>query len=208
MFDILVKFLNALHPPWKDYFSGCSTDGAQSITGRIHGLATRLSQCISATLVQIWCGLHQLDLVMQDVFKSAYDDIFHLKLMALIGYLQRKQNLISTMCSTCPKVSDVQWVSMNSCSTWLTIKIELDTHDDNRLFAGGWGVPGSWYILLHQFCGDFASTFPNTATVESDFSVIGWEKNEYRTSLTDFSLEGILYCKQLKPLQGLQTSLC
>jgi hypothetical protein len=88
MFKVLVKFLNALHPPWKDYLIGGSTDGAQSMTGQIHGLATRLSQSTSATLVWIWCGLHQLDLVMEDV-KFAYDGIFHLKLMTLIGSLQR-----------------------------------------------------------------------------------------------------------------------
>eukprot|EP00171_Calliarthron_tuberculosum_P001790 IDg1790t1 len=43
------------------------------------------------------------------------------------------------------------------------------------------------------FCGGLALAFPNTATVESDFSVIGVEKNDYRKSLTDFSLEGVLH---------------
>ncbi|KAG3197069.1 hypothetical protein PC116_g8038 [Phytophthora cactorum] len=34
-------------------------------------------------------------------------------------------------------------------------------------------------------------------TVEADFFVIGWKKNDYRKSLTDFSFEGILHAKQL-----------
>jgi hypothetical protein len=46
-----------------------------------------------------------------------------------------------------------------------------------------------------------ASIFPNTSTVEADFSVIGWEKNEYRHCLTDFSLEGILQMKQFKSIR-------
>jgi hypothetical protein len=54
----------------------------------------------------------------------------------------------------------------------------VDACDDNRSFSGGWRVAGSRFILLRQFCGDLASTFPNTAPVESDFSVIGWEKDE------------------------------
>ena len=49
---------------------------------------------------------------------------------------------------------------------------------------------------LKRLCGGFASVFPGTSTVESDFSVIGWEKNEYQAALTDFSLEGNLQCKQ------------
>lgn len=38
--------------------------------------------------------------------------------------------------------------------------------------------------------------FTNTASVESDFSVLGWKKDEYRMSLTNLSLEGIMQCKQ------------
>jgi hypothetical protein len=30
--------------------------------------------------------------------------------------------------------------------------------------------------LVQQFCGGLASGFPNTASVESDFSAINWEK--------------------------------
>ena len=50
--------------------------------------------------------------------------------------------------------------------------------------------------LLKRFFGGLASIFPGTATVESDFSLINWEKDDYRAGLTDFSLEGILHCKQ------------
>ncbi|KAG6946718.1 hypothetical protein JG688_00015890, partial [Phytophthora aleatoria] len=57
--------------------------------------------------------------------------------------------------------------------------------------------------LLKQFCGDLASTFPNTATVESDFSIMGWEKDVYRKSTTDFSLEGVMHAKQFKALRQL-----
>ena len=45
--------------------------------------------------------------------------------------------------------------------------------------------------------------FPDTASVESNFSVLGWEKDEYRSCLTDFSLEGIMHCKQWMRLQVL-----
>jgi hypothetical protein len=75
-------------------------------------------------------------------------------------------------------------------------------------FSAGWssGGAGERFPTLRQFCGDLASTFPNTATVESDFSVIGWEKDEFRKCLTDFSLEGIMHCKQFDRLKSLRSS--
>ena len=48
-----------------------------------------------------------------------------------------------------------------------------------------------------------ATVFPNTASMESDFSILGWERDEYRKSLTDLSLEGIMQCKQYELLSNL-----
>ena len=48
-----------------------------------------------------------------------------------------------------------------------------------------------------------ASIFPNTASVESDFSALGWEMDPYRMSLTDISLEGIMQCRQWDVLSKL-----
>ena len=58
---------------------------------------------------------------------------------------------------------------------------------------------------LQLFAGSLASMFPNTATVELDFSIIGAEKNVYHQSLTNFSLEGILHTKQFKVLPSMST---
>jgi len=56
---------------------------------------------------------------------------------------------------------------------------------------------------LKDFCGGIATVFPNTATVEADFSNISWEKDDFRKSLTYLSLEGILQCKQYDLLSNL-----
>lgn len=56
---------------------------------------------------------------------------------------------------------------------------------------------------LKVFFGGLGTVFPGTATVESDFSLINWEKDEYRSWLTDLSLEGILlHSKQYFDLQN------
>ena len=57
--------------------------------------------------------------------------------------------------------------------------------------------------VLKNFCGCLATVLPNTASVESDFSQLAWEKDEYRMNLTDLSLEGVLQCKQFELLSSL-----
>lgn len=57
------------------------------------------------------------------------------------------------------------------------------------------------FPLLCLFVGALASVFPGTSTVESDFSMIGLEKDCYRSNLTDFSLEGILQSKQYSEIK-------
>jgi hypothetical protein len=64
-------------------------------------------------------------------------------------------------------------------------------------FIEGWKCIGSGrFEKLKEFCGGLATVFPGTATVESDCSLINYEKNDFRTALTDLSLEGILHSKQ------------
>jgi hypothetical protein len=61
------------------------------------------------------------------------------------------------------------------------------------------------FHLLRDFAGGLATVFPSTAAAESDFSQIRWEKNEFRSALADFPLEGILHCKQYKAVLTYKT---
>ena len=45
------------------------------------------------------------------------------------------------------------------------------------------------FPYLKEFCGNMDTIFPNTSTVEYDFSLINYEKNQYRESITDLTLE-------------------
>jgi hypothetical protein len=40
-----------------------------------------------------------------------------------------------------------------------------------------------------------ATVFPNSTSVESDFSILKWELDEFHKSLLDLSLEGIFQAK-------------
>jgi len=79
----------------------------------------------------------------------------------------------------------------------------LSSNTEKKGFSESWAVAQGRFPLVQSFCGGLASAFPNTATVESDFSVIIWEKDDTRQDLTDFSLEGILHCKQYNDLKAL-----
>jgi hypothetical protein len=54
-----------------------------------------------------------------------------------------------------------------------------------------------------MFCGGLATAFPGTSSVESDFSIVKWEKDDCQIGLTNFSLEGILHAKQFTRLQSM-----
>lgn len=71
-------------------------------------------------------------------------------------------------------------------------------------FKECWVATSNRFPKLQQFCGGLSSAFPTTSTVKSDFSIVGWEKSVYLYSLTDFLLEGTLYCKQFDAARALQ----
>jgi hypothetical protein len=60
-------------------------------------------------------------------------------------------------------------------------------------FEDGLQLLGEKFTLLRHLAGGISTVFPSTAAVESDFTRIEWEKKEFRSALTDFSLEGILH---------------
>ena len=56
---------------------------------------------------------------------------------------------------------------------------------------------------VESFVGGLATIFPNTAVVESDFSILGWEIDEYSKVLTDLTSEGAMHCKRFEVIQQL-----
>jgi len=66
-----------------------------------------------------------------------------------------------------------------------------------------WAVVDGRFNILRDFVGGIATVFANTASVESDFSLLSWEKDSHRLSIADLSLEGIIQCKQFEKLSYL-----
>jgi len=76
----------------------------------------------------------------------------------------------------------------------------LEKHNTQTAFNEAWAAVHGRFKELMDFSGGLATVFPGTAAVESDFSVLKYEKNSYRTALLDLTLEGIMHCKQYKAL--------
>ena len=69
-----------------------------------------------------------------------------------------------------------------------------------KSFEEAWAIVEGRFEILRDFCGGIVTVFANTASVESDFSILGWEKDKFRLSITDLSLEGVMHCKQYSAL--------
>jgi hypothetical protein len=84
------------------------------------------------------------------------------------------------------------------------VKSSIDSFDDSAAYRDAWTGLQNTYPLLERFVGVLATIFPGTMSVESDFSVVKYEKNKNRMSLTDASLEGILHAKQYRRMHSLK----
>ena len=82
-------------------------------------------------------------------------------------------------------------------------KTVIDACDCHTSFEDGWKLAQDRFLTLQEFFGGIETAFTGTSTVESDFSIIKWEKDNSRVSLTDLSLEGILHANQFKQMRAI-----
>ena len=81
------------------------------------------------------------------------------------------------------------------------LKTVLDGFDNMTSFSTAWNYVQGHFEHLQLFCGSMATAFPTTSMVKTDFSIVKWEKDDGRMSLSNFSLEGIMHCKQHEHIQ-------
>jgi hypothetical protein len=81
-----------------------------------------------------------------------------------------------------------------------TLSDSLKAHGATIELADAWQPLGTRFAKLRQFCGGLATFFPGTDTLESDFSALKWEHDEFRSTLIimEPAREGITQCKQIK----------
>eukprot|EP00173_Palmaria_palmata_P004412 Plantae.Rhodophyta-Palmaria_palmata.ctg5933.p1 GENE.Plantae.Rhodophyta-Palmaria_palmata.ctg5933~~Plantae.Rhodophyta-Palmaria_palmata.ctg5933.p1 ORF type:complete len:102 (-),score=25.89 Plantae.Rhodophyta-Palmaria_palmata.ctg5933:9-278(-) len=77
-------------------------------------------------------------------------------------------------------------------------------HGKQTLFNDAWDECGGRFAQLRLFAGGLAVAFANTASVESDFSILKFEFNASRISLSNLSIGGTMQAKQHEYLKKLQ----
>ncbi len=75
------------------------------------------------------------------------------------------------------------------------VKVALNKHDEKTFFNEAWDCLKGRFMQLRQLCSGLTIAFPNTTSMESDFSIVKWEKNDSRSSLMSLSLAGIMHAK-------------
>ena len=114
LFDIASTALNAVISGWRKKLIGISTDGENTMTGRLNCMVTLFQRAADGEDVcRVWCALHQLGLVVRKAYQALHTETFIGLLTGLIGYLRREQNLITEMKSTCPKLALTRWAHMH-----------------------------------------------------------------------------------------------
>ena len=122
MFTMESTFLNVLCPNWNIYLLGVTSDGARNMTDRVAGVVTCLDNAThdACHLTWIWCGAHQLDLVMEDIMSNIVKEQFFSVMTGFIAHITRQMNLISEMQTTYPWVVN-WWLSTKKVISWFKL---------------------------------------------------------------------------------------
>ncbi|CAK9202181.1 unnamed protein product [Sphagnum troendelagicum] len=132
------------------------------MTGRVAGVVTRLDAAMHSDyfLIWIWCGVHQLDLVMEDIMSNVIQKRFFSVMTRFITHLTRQQNLIAEMQTTCPHVVN-RWLSTEKVISWFKIHLpQLLAQIESKQPASV--PPRLWWVAflsMHHFTIRAAVTF-------------------------------------------------
>jgi len=99
MYKMVATFLNVMCPVWIVRLLGISSDGARNMTGRVAGVVTHLSNAMhnECPLIRVWCGAHQLDLIMEFIMNSIVKERFFTTMTGFITTL-RDNKILSRIC--------------------------------------------------------------------------------------------------------------
>ncbi len=72
MFEMVSNFLTILCPNWNIHLLDLLCDGVQNMIRHVVGVVIRLQDLMhdDCSLFHIWCGTHQLDLVMEHIMNE------------------------------------------------------------------------------------------------------------------------------------------
>jgi hypothetical protein len=175
---------------------GVASDGARNMTGRAAGVVTRLQRSMhgQCPMLRIWCGAHQLDLVMEHIMTKVVNDRFFAVMLKFITHLSRQQKLIAEMGTTCPCIVN-RWLSSYKVTNWFKLhRPELlhYIHSSNPDSAPSriWWV---YLLAMDAFTNSTAITF---RYIQGSTTLVSQQNAAFErlvaTFIEDVSIEGPL----------------
>jgi len=82
-------------------------------------------------------------------------------------------------------------------------KFFIDKQNHTTFLNMGWDDIKGHFEHLQMFCDGLTNAFANTISIESDFSILKWEKDDFRQSMMNLTLEGIFQAKQCHVVMGI-----
>jgi len=91
MFDMVDKFLTVLCLNWTIHLISLASHGARNMTGCIAGIVIWLDAAMhdNCPLTRIWCGVHQLNLVMEHIMNNVVKERFFTIMTGFITHVTR-----------------------------------------------------------------------------------------------------------------------
>ncbi len=110
---MLTTLFRALYTRWHQKLLNVATDGEKTNMGHINGIQAQLVRMAEFPVVQVWCPLHQIDLVVKETTDVIDGGAWLSMTYELTIYLCRQDNLITEMGVTSPKKTN-RWVALTS----------------------------------------------------------------------------------------------
>ena len=148
MFLLVSRFLDVVCPHWRMQLLGIGSDGASSMVGHLQGVVTRLVNASPHSVYRVWCGLHQLDLVLKHSYAMLWDNDVVTIMKKFINHLRQQPALITEMKCQCPQLSTC-WLVMGTVSTWFLVKrIQIFEYINAAETAVEEAPPVWWWIII------------------------------------------------------------
>ena len=149
MFTLIMRIFEVICPRWRMQLIAVSSDGANSMTGQFQGVVTRLAnESVNTKFYRVWCGLHQLDLVLKHAYNELWDKEVVNIMRKFIAHLRLQQGLIANMKATCPQLS-TRWLVMGIVCKWLLDKrIALFNYIETAMEPVTSAPPNWWWIII------------------------------------------------------------
>ena len=145
IFDMIVKFLDALYAPWRSKLISVSSDGENTMTGRHSGLVTRLCAAAEHDVLRIWCPPHQIDLVAKRAAERVTNGEWVHFAYTFSVFLRAQNSLITAMNVKCPKKTN-RWVHLGRLLTFYkTYRRKIIAYTEEH--RSGSPPTDAWWII-------------------------------------------------------------